>query len=564
MVLVFAVCTRLYWSLFGGNIIGDEPFSYSVSTPSNLNDSGEIFKKKWNYFRLQANKPYKGRYLKEIFFKPFPGMLGKDLAMMHKSVKDDGHSNFYYSLFRIYNSGLDEFNPTLMKVLGVMFNIFLSLFAYLVMFKLLRFILKEDKHIPIAMLIAFLNAGAISCTMFVREFQLQSIFFILTTYIFAKIYYAIENEEKLYNGWNLFLCTLGLTLFVLSAYYSEVYIAILGGFLLYKSWKAKRTDWIIALVSVFIGHLIFAKLLYWGFFNFIGSEDFPQDTPFNLKRLWDRFAKNSVHLYQSVFYFPAIVLAVIGMGINFKKFKSLKNTKYNFLLLISLLAAIWSYIIIFIGHLPYIRYVMAGFPVISLAVVWLIINLDSRIWSILFGLLYIFYSQPMTTHLIPRQFTSIIDFAHFNYAHMQKLMESKLPIYFKNDSWFPAYTTSEVILYTSDDADITIVTDMDYFTSKENPNKEFIVITRIPEDFDKTKKMWQRVARKIEKQGLEDYCMFSGWHCFPVTKKTYKKIEALYDEMDHEAIEAEEEAKEKLEEAKKTDEAGTSGSAQKK
>ena len=126
---------------------------------------------------------------------------------------------------------------------------------------------------------------------------------------------------------------------------------------------------------------------------------------------------------------------------------------------------------------------------------------------------------------------------------MRELQNSKLPIYLKNDKNFPIYATSEVILYTPDDTDVIIVTDMDYFTSKENPNKEFIVVTRIPEDFDKTDKKWHRVARKIKKQELEDYCMFSGWHCFPTSKKDYHKIEALMEEMDHETIEAEEAAK---------------------
>lgn len=545
LVLLFAVFVRLYWGMFGGNIVGDEPFSYSVSTPSNLNDSGEVFKKKWNYFRLQANKVYKGRFLKEIFFKPYPGMLGKDLAMMYNSVKDDGHSNFYYSLFRIYNSGLDEFNPSFMKVFGILFNVFLMLFAFWVMFKLLRFILKEDKHIPLAMLIAFVNAGAISCTMFVREYQLQSIFFILATYIFTRIYYSIENKEELYNAWNLFLCTLGLTFFVLSAYYSEVYIAILGGCLLYKAWKEKRNDWIIALITVFIGHLILAKLLYWGFFNFIGTTDFPQDTPFNLERVWKRFLKNNGFMYKSLFYCPTLVFAIVAIALNFKKFKNFKETKYNFLLLPAALAAFWSYVIIFIGHLDYMRYVMAGYPIMAMAVIWLIVNLDSKIWSFLFGLLYVVYSLPLTLHFIPKPIASFVYFAHFNFAHMRPLLESDLPIYLKNDKNFPIYATSEVILYTKDDADVIIVSDMDYFTSKENPNDKFIVVTRIPEDFDKTNKKWYRIARKIQKQDLEDYCMFSGWHCFPITKKDYHKIEALMEPMDHEAEEAKLEAEEK-------------------
>ncbi len=542
LVLVFAVFLRVYWSIYGGKIVGDEPFSYSVSTPSNLNESGEVFKKKWNYFKLQANKTYEGRFLKEIFFKPYPGALGKDLKMMWKSVKDDGHSNFYYTIFRIYNVGMDDYNPTFMKLMGIFFNIFLMIFAYFVMFKLLRFILKEDKHIPLAMMISFINAGAISCTMFVREFQLQSIFFILSTYIFTRIYYSIENKEKLYNWFNLFLCTLGLTLTVLSAYYSEVYICILGGFLLYKAHKEKRTDWIITLICIYIGHLILAKLLYWGFFNFIGTSDFPQDTPFNLKRVWDRFCKNTGFIYKSVIYFPTIILGGTAIVLNLKKFKNFKDLKYNFLLIPTALAAIWSYVIIFIGHLDYMRYVMASYPVVALGVVWLIVNLDSKIWSFIFGLVYIIYSMPFTLHFVPKPIASFVYFVHFNYAHMQKLMESKLPIYFKNDKDFPIYATSEVILYTADDSKIQIVSDMDYFTSKENPNNEFIVITRIPEDFDKSDKKWERVERKIKKYDLEDYCSFSGWHCFPITKKDYNKIESLYETMDHEAIEAQEKA----------------------
>ena len=130
---------------------------------------------------------------------------------------------------------------------------------------------------------------------------------------------------------------------------------------------------------------------------------------------------------------------------------------------------------------------------------------------------------------------------------MKPLLESKLPIYFKNDRNFPIYATSEVILYTPDNADVQIVTDMKYFTSKQNPHNEFIVVTRIPEDFSKDDKKWERVTRKIESQDLKDYCMFSGWHCFPIKKREYKKIEALYEPMDHEKIEAEEAEKEKLE-----------------
>lgn len=540
LVLIFSVFLRVYWSVYGGKIIGDEPFSYSVSTPSNLNDSGEVFKKKWNYFKLQANKTYEGRYLKEIFFKPNPGCLGKDLKMMWKSVNDDGHSNFYYSLFRIYNVGMDDYDPTFMKFMGIAFNIFLMLFAYFVMYKLLRFILKEDKHIPLAMLVSFINAGAISCTLFVREFQLQSIFFILATYIFSRVYYSIENKEPLYSGFKLFLCAFGLTLSVLSAYYSEVYICILGGLLLYKAYKAKRNDWLIALIGLYVGHLLLAKLLYWGFFNFIGTEDFPQDTPFNLQRLWDRFAKNSCYIYKSVYYFPILIFGLLAMGINWKKFQSLKNTKYNFLLLLAFLAVVWSYVIIFISHLDYLRYVMAAYSVMALAVVWLIVNLDSKMWSFIIGLVYVLYSMPFTLHFIPKPIASFIYFAHFNYGHMQMLMESKLPIYFKNDKDFPIYATSEVILYTADNAKIQIVSDMDYFTSKANPNNEFIVVTRIPEDFDKTEKKWERVARKLEKYNMEDYCSFSGWHCFPITKKEYYKIGELQEIMDHEAIEAQE------------------------
>ena len=128
-VLFFTVFFRAYWGVYGGNIVGDEPFSYSISTPSNLNDNGEIFKKKWNYFRMNANKNYKGRYLKEIFFKPYPDMLTKDLKMMYISTNDDGHSNFYYTLFRIYNSGLDDFNPSFMKMFGII-SIYLYLYLH--------------------------------------------------------------------------------------------------------------------------------------------------------------------------------------------------------------------------------------------------------------------------------------------------------------------------------------------------------------------------------------------------------------------------------------------------
>ena len=537
---------RFYWAIYGGNIVGDEPFSYSISTPSNVNDKGEIFKKKWNYFRLSANKTYKGKYLKEIFFKAHEGALGKDLKMMYVSTHDDGHSNFYYSLFRIYNCGLDEINPTFMKMFGIIFNIALCAFAMLVMFKLLRTILKEDRHIPLAMLITFFNTGAISCAMFVREYQLQMIFFILVSYIFVKIYDDIEKGEKLSSSFVVFLYSLVLALFALSAYFSEVYTAILGGVLLYKAYKNNRKDWLIALIVMYLGHFLIAKCLYLGFFNFFGSDDFPQE-PFNLKRIWDRFCTNNLFMYKSVFYFPVLVLTPIALGMYFKKHKTFKNTKYNMFLLLALLASIWSYIIIYIAHLDYMRYVMAGYPIMALAVVWLVINMNSKWWSLIFGFVFVVYALPITLHFIPKPIASMVYFVHFNYNHMKDLMESKLPVYFKNDNKFPIYATSEVILYTADDADVQIVTDMDYFTSKENPNDKFIVITRIPEDFDKTDKKFERIYRKINSQKLDDYCMFSGWHCFPVTKKTYYKIDKLYEEMDHEKLEAEEKAKSEAE-----------------
>jgi len=188
---------------------------------------------------------------------------------------------------------------------------------------------------------------------------------------------------------------------------------------------------------------------------------------------------------------------------------------------------------------------MAAFPIISLAIVWVIINLNSKIWSFIFWLVYIIYAMPLTLHFIPKPIQGMVSFAHFNYTHMRPLLESNLPIYLKNDRHFPIYATSEVILYTPDETEVRIITDMDYFTSKENPHDKFIVVTRIPEDFGKHKMKWIRIARKISKYDLEDYCMFSGWHCFPTSKKDYHKIEALYEEMDHDKIEAEIKEKEK-------------------
>lgn len=558
LVMLFALFARFYWSIYGGNIVGDEPFSYSISTPSNLNDKGEIFKKKWDYFRLSANKTYKGKYLKDIFFKAHSDSLGKDLKMMYITTNDDGHSNFYYSLFRIYNSGLDDMNPTFMKMFGILFNIGLCAFAMLVMFRLLRVILKEDKHIPLAMFITFLNAGAMSCTMFVREYQLQMIFFILVSYIFAVIYDAIERGEKLYSGFRIFLYSFALALFALSAYYSEVYTVILGGVLLYKSYKNNRKDWIIALILMYLGHFLLAKMLYWGFFNFIGSQDFPQE-PFDFMRIWKRIWKNCTFMYRSVFYFPVLILTPIALWYYHRVHKTFKDTKYNMFLLLAVLASIWSYIIIYIAHLDYMRYIMAGYPIMALAIVWLVVNLNTKWWSFVFGTIFFLYSLPFTLHFIPKPIASMVYFVHFNFGHMKELMKSDLPIYLKNDDKFPVYATSEVILYTSDDADIQIVSDMDYFTSKENPNDEFIVVTRIPEDFDKTDKKWQRIYRKISSQELEDYCMLSGWHCFPITKKTYYKIDKLYDEMDHEKIEAEEAKENPHEKHENKKESGNNG-----
>lgn len=363
-VYILSFSLRIYFAHMKIGFFPDETCSYSVTTPTNKLD-GKIFKIDWMHFKYESGKIYEAKELKKSMYKTDNTLKSalRDIKHLYFDNGDHSHTNLYYTMFRLWNIGLDDISFDGLKWRGVYFNLIFFTLSFFIMYKLLQLIV-DKKYIPLGLFFAFLSSGSISTTIYVRMYQVHETMMLLFTYWVVKSIIEIRDGRKDFNYKWVLLTALITALCTLSGYYALIYEAILAFVIFYYCIRYANLRLFTKFVATFALSILFCWCLYQGFFNVFTTEYTVKTfegitvriyTPirlflFYLDNIFD-------YIYYKAFLVPVLFLLLA-------KNRVLKKEPLIFILVGCSL--VWTGIIFLITPIKLIRYLLPVYPLLGL------------------------------------------------------------------------------------------------------------------------------------------------------------------------------------------------------
>ena len=252
LIFFISLSSRLYWGFQKQGLHIDEVLSATIS---NHNEAG---------LSLSENTAYdKKRLLRGIFFdKSSIKDADKDIkALYYNNVDYLAHTNFYYTLLRLAFIGRSTFDLKNIILTGILLNCVLFTAGFFFLYKLMGLLFEDKMLVLVGLFCSSIAGGAVSISVFLRPYQLQSTMLITLTYIILYIFVRRKFNLKAF----IFL-GLSVAGALLSGYFSIIFIAlcylfILMYYFIHKNFKRISFYFTGLLFGAFLTQLLYPK--YW-------------------------------------------------------------------------------------------------------------------------------------------------------------------------------------------------------------------------------------------------------------------------------------------------------------
>lgn len=298
-----------------------------------------------------------GREIKEKCFwnDGSPEQAVKDVKNLYIDNRDRPHTNFYYSLLRLWFTGVSSFDLHQTIERGCLLNMLLFVLSFL-MFYMLAVKLFEKQWVQyLALLMAFgCSVGEISNSLLLRPYQLQELFLIAFTYAAACCW---NGEITRKNAGQLSIFT---ALVMLTGYFSAIYVLMMFGALMLN--RRKNAEDVKTVCISFLGALMIAQMMYVNFFKGFtcGRAGEGYHAIFSIRFLDNVSCALEITYHWMLKYLPFGCLFFIIIW----KFRK----EYSLHLSIIFISLAWAFGNIFLSETKDLRYVSPCFPLISLAI----------------------------------------------------------------------------------------------------------------------------------------------------------------------------------------------------
>lgn len=327
---------------------GDELYSYTLSSS---NTSGLMIN------NVKMDEWNSSKEIKKVFELNNNEVF--NLISIYKNQASDVHPPFYYLIFHIISI---FFLNTFTIIPGILLNIIAYIIGIIYLYKISCEI-SNSKHNYIPCLLYTLSIGMISTSMFIRMYMLFTMFCLMFTYYFIKVF----NKQDKHNLIKLGICTyFGF----MTHYFFLVYAFFIS--LLYLIYllvtKKKLLNYIITMgSSVVIGFITFPFAYIHIFKGYRGNETTENlvKSSFinNFKSIYDR-------LNQDVFYGIMIIILIGIVILLIKLIRDKKSINYMNIIMTSTLL----YFLLTLKIIPILstRYFYSIYPIIILIIYYLI------------------------------------------------------------------------------------------------------------------------------------------------------------------------------------------------
>ena len=229
LIFSFGIVLRLYWAEHKEGMHMDEVATFSVSECDGAYYSPDVY--------VPQEFVATGKEIKKFYFIHDTRIKGTlhDLRYMWHNVYDYNHTNFYYSLIRVFFTGSNTTDVKVINKRGILLNLILFTLSFIVLLHLLLLYYRENKDVILFTLFCYsAMSGSISDALFIRPYELQTLFVLSLAYWLSLVKIRMETGKWKY-GWHEFLITIVLlTSTLLTGYFMTIFVLIYGTFIYTK------------------------------------------------------------------------------------------------------------------------------------------------------------------------------------------------------------------------------------------------------------------------------------------------------------------------------------------
>ena len=360
-ILVSSLAIRFYWATQKEGMHIDEVASFGIAECDGAYYSPDV--------QIPTNMDVTGKELKSLFFFHDARVKGvlHDLRYMWYNVYDYNHTNFYYSLLRIFFVGSNTTDVSAIMLRGILLNMLFYVLEFALFLCLLLVYWRDRPLLVFTGLVCFaFMAGGVSDTLFIRPYELQTLMVLLLALWLTHVVRSMNRGAWRYNVKNFVITSFALAGVLWTGYFMVILVCILGAFLL---WETYRHDKLRVGLPYFIGTAVFSLLICYCLYQsyFLGFE--------GDQRIDDKYAGGYIAVFirliksilwwgwltlQNTIYIPAMIL-LFGIVAYYRHEKIQMPW-------IILPAALYTIIVICVAPYPDNRYMVSATPYLVLTI----------------------------------------------------------------------------------------------------------------------------------------------------------------------------------------------------
>lgn len=363
IILVISLGVRFYWESQKTAFHVDEVMSFVLC------DYGDLG------WKTTFQGVYTGAEAKRAMLFPHPGLDDaiSDIKHNWKDNRDHYHTNFYYSILRLWLVGFQSYNIHDIIVHCLWLNyIFYVAYFVLLYFFLQLFFRERPKILFLGLLLIGVSASDIANTIFIREYMLQELGALFLAYIVVKTVNHIELDSYRYSVRNFMLTVFAVWAIIFNGYFQFVYVGFLGLYLVCLLCQKREYGRLVFFAGAMIVAVILCYACYHGFFKIFTESN--KVSGGVLSRGIRGMVMPLYHYVKLVTHYTLYLPYIFVVGyVVFKKKQCYRQIPWVFLVaLLYSIAAIW------VTPIISNRYIVSVTPLLLLIVPWSIAKLNGN------------------------------------------------------------------------------------------------------------------------------------------------------------------------------------------
>ena len=288
----------------------------------------------YNKIEIQENEDFYNIWHSKEYYEDYLTVNENErnnFLPVYENQKNDVHPPLYYLLLRIaMEFYIDSYSKWSGIILNIIIYVFITIFMYLIIKKLLEGNDEYKEKSAILALISSLTLSSITNVIYIRMYALSTLNIVITTYLHLKLLDKKENNYKLLLAIGIFALTGSLT-----HYYYLFYLAILFIMFVIKYLKEKKYKELVKYIGTIalagiISLIIFPYSIQHMFFGYRGQgviSNFTNISNFIISIFEYVFITN-VYAFNNTLFILLIFIFGVLIYKKAKKIKIIEKNKY--------------------------------------------------------------------------------------------------------------------------------------------------------------------------------------------------------------------------------------------